>query len=172
MVNKQTRKHCQYCRFQKCLAVGMKPSWVMTEDDKREKREKAIVRRMALEAKRSSKPYKKSGSASTAPRLSEIDEHEAKYDFGSRPPLSVSASPPYRSPKGELASPKREPPSPNFYIKEEPMSPGGLPIHSMSLSDFCQVEKRVNKPRKLVTLFLNRPWLFGTGMVGSELYLA
>lgn len=165
MVNKQTRKHCQYCRFQKCLAVGMKPSWVMTEDDKREKREKAIIRRMALEAKRSTKPYKKSGSASTAPRLSEIDEHEAKYDFGSRPPLSVSASPPYRSPKGEPSSPKREPPSPNFYIKEEPMSPGGLPIHSMSLSDFCQVEKRVNKPRKLVTPFLialafrDRHWL-------------
>ncbi len=46
----------------------------MTEDDKREKREKAIVRRMALEAKRAQKPYKKSGPASTAPRLSEIDE--------------------------------------------------------------------------------------------------
>ena len=169
MVNKQTRKHCQYCRFQKCLAVGMKPSWVMTEDDKKEKREKAIMRRMALEAKRSSKPYKKSGGASAAPRLSEIDELEAKYDFGARPQLSASASPPYRSPKEGLSSPKREPPSPSYFIKEEPMSPGGLPIHSMSLSEISQVEKRVKKPRKLVTLFLNLAVFSGPAGVASEL---
>jgi hypothetical protein len=62
--------------------------------------------------------------------------------------LSMPESPPYRSPKQEAASPKCEPPSPSFYIKEEPMSPGGLPIHSMSLSDFSQVEKRVIKASK------------------------
>jgi hypothetical protein len=101
---------------------------------------------MTLEAKRAGKPYKKSGGASATPRLIEIDEREVKFDFGPRPLLSVSASPPYRSPKDELPSPKREPPSPNFSIKEEPMSPGGLPIHHMSLSEFNQVSFRVIRP--------------------------
>ena len=44
-INKQSRKHCQYCRFQKCLSIGMKGNWVMTEEDKMEKKEKAIIRR-------------------------------------------------------------------------------------------------------------------------------
>jgi len=33
-INKDTRKRCQFCRFEKCKAVGMKTSWVLTEDDK------------------------------------------------------------------------------------------------------------------------------------------
>ena len=27
VINKQSRKHCQYCRFQKCLEIGMKPTF-------------------------------------------------------------------------------------------------------------------------------------------------
>merc|ERR1719244_1898215 len=33
-INKDTRKRCQWCRFEKCKTVGMKTSWVLTEDDK------------------------------------------------------------------------------------------------------------------------------------------
>merc|ERR1719483_252304 len=33
-INKDTRKRCQFCRFEKCKAVGMKTGWVLTEDDK------------------------------------------------------------------------------------------------------------------------------------------
>jgi len=33
-INKDTRKRCQWCRFEKCKMVGMKTSWVLTEDDK------------------------------------------------------------------------------------------------------------------------------------------
>lgn len=33
-VNKETRKRCQFCRFEKCKVVGMKTSWVLTEEDK------------------------------------------------------------------------------------------------------------------------------------------
>ena len=41
----KSRKQCQYCRFQKCLEIGMKPTWVMTDEEKKEKREKTIKRK-------------------------------------------------------------------------------------------------------------------------------
>lgn len=52
VINKQSRKHCQYCRFQKCVSIGMKGSWVMTEEDKVEKKEKAIIRRRYNQVKK------------------------------------------------------------------------------------------------------------------------
>lgn len=30
-----SRKSCQYCRFHKCLSIGMEKGWVMTEDERR-----------------------------------------------------------------------------------------------------------------------------------------
>ena len=54
-INKQSRKHCQYCRFQKCLSIGMKGNWVMTEEDKMEKKEKAIIRRRWNQIKKTKK---------------------------------------------------------------------------------------------------------------------
>jgi len=33
-IDKHTRKRCQFCRFEKCKAVGMRTTWVLTEDDK------------------------------------------------------------------------------------------------------------------------------------------
>ena len=41
-VTKETRKHCQACRFRKCKEIGMKPSWVMSEDERKDKRAKVI----------------------------------------------------------------------------------------------------------------------------------
>ena len=45
-IDKQSRKQCQACRLAKCLTVGMKSTWVQTEDDKREKKEQAMLRRL------------------------------------------------------------------------------------------------------------------------------
>ncbi len=52
MITKTTRKHCQSCRFSKCIRTGMQPTWVMTEEDKRAKKEKALKRRMEMRRKK------------------------------------------------------------------------------------------------------------------------
>ncbi len=44
-VNRETRKQCQACRLAKCYSSGMKPSWVMTEDEKVEKKEAAQAKK-------------------------------------------------------------------------------------------------------------------------------
>jgi len=33
-INLRTRKNCQYCRYGKCIGAGMKPSWVLSEDER------------------------------------------------------------------------------------------------------------------------------------------
>lgn len=33
-INIKTRKNCQYCRYQRCIAVGMKPTWVLSEEER------------------------------------------------------------------------------------------------------------------------------------------
>ncbi len=34
LVNSKTRKNCKRCRFSKCLAVGMKVTWVLSEEER------------------------------------------------------------------------------------------------------------------------------------------
>jgi len=33
-INLKTRKNCQFCRYERCLGVGMKPSWVLSPDER------------------------------------------------------------------------------------------------------------------------------------------
>jgi len=33
-INLKTRKNCQYCRYMRCIAVGMKPTWVLSEEER------------------------------------------------------------------------------------------------------------------------------------------
>ena len=34
-IAKNTRKNCQYCRYTKCLKAGMRPTWVLTDKEKK-----------------------------------------------------------------------------------------------------------------------------------------
>eukprot|EP00092_Neocalanus_flemingeri_P041907 GFUD01045641.1.p1 GENE.GFUD01045641.1~~GFUD01045641.1.p1 ORF type:complete len:476 (-),score=149.67 GFUD01045641.1:139-1566(-) len=36
-VTLKTRKNCQFCRYKLCLAVGMKTTWVLTEEERKQK---------------------------------------------------------------------------------------------------------------------------------------
>ena len=47
-IDVSTRRNCQYCRYQKCLGSGMKPSWVLNEDEKKER----VLRKKANAAKK------------------------------------------------------------------------------------------------------------------------
>jgi len=33
-INLKTRKNCQFCRYMRCIAVGMKPTWVLSEEER------------------------------------------------------------------------------------------------------------------------------------------
>jgi len=43
-INLKTRKNCQFCRYQKCILVGMKPTWVLSEEE-RERRFRRVRER-------------------------------------------------------------------------------------------------------------------------------
>lgn len=33
-INLKTRKNCQFCRYMRCIGVGMKPTWVLSEEER------------------------------------------------------------------------------------------------------------------------------------------
>ncbi|KAF2364584.1 Zinc finger nuclear hormone receptor-type [Trinorchestia longiramus] len=47
VIAKTSRKACQFCRFEKCLAIGMEKSWVMSEAERRKMMEQRQERKVA-----------------------------------------------------------------------------------------------------------------------------
>ena len=44
-VSLRTRKNCQYCRYKKCLDIGMKTTWVLSEEERKQKFDGRKIRR-------------------------------------------------------------------------------------------------------------------------------
>lgn len=74
VINVNTRKNCQKCRFEKCVATGMKASWVLSDEEK-------LTR---LEKKRQNKESRKLGKPRRADSV-EYTDNGSDSSFGSRP---------------------------------------------------------------------------------------
>ncbi|GFT77561.1 nuclear hormone receptor HR96 [Nephila pilipes] len=53
-VNKVTRRFCQKCRLKKCFAIGMKKEWIMSEEEKKAKRDKIAQNRQKRNSQQAS----------------------------------------------------------------------------------------------------------------------
>ncbi|XP_069186864.1 uncharacterized protein [Procambarus clarkii] len=67
-----SRKACQYCRFHKCLSIGMEKGWVMTEDERR----KMMQQRQEKKTKDDHKKHVPSSSSTDKYNLTEEDRTE------------------------------------------------------------------------------------------------
>jgi len=71
-VNILTRKNCQFCRYSACLKAGMRPSWILSEDERRRRFQGRCVGR----------PKKDKSQIQTSPKeLMDIDETQAKLEI-------------------------------------------------------------------------------------------
>jgi len=66
-ITSQTRKTCQFCRFKKCLEAGMKPSWVLSDEERNRRFNKFNKLNM-----KSSKSVDKKSKPSSQSRLPEL----------------------------------------------------------------------------------------------------
>eukprot|EP00092_Neocalanus_flemingeri_P000134 GFUD01000140.1.p1 GENE.GFUD01000140.1~~GFUD01000140.1.p1 ORF type:complete len:729 (-),score=108.39 GFUD01000140.1:177-2363(-) len=140
-VNKDTRKRCQFCRFEKCKAVGMKTSWVLTEDDK----SKLAMRRSTsspcgrpmndnLINIKKEDPHDTGQSLSVASSEEGITVKQRHASSPMSPPINesspLSASPPYKAQSVFFpgVSNQQPPPNPFFQNNARPFLPNfGIP---------------------------------------------
>jgi len=93
-INKETRKRCQWCRFEKCKLMGMKTSWVLTEEDKTK-----------LAMRRESSPIAgiNVGDGGLAPLHTIKKEEDGEVSQGCHQPGNISVK--QRHPSSPMASP-------------------------------------------------------------------
>ena len=130
----QSRKHCQKCRFKRCLAVGMKPGWVLSKVE----RQKRFTRRgsdkespnAGVGSSGHEEPQqheqKSSGEPSSPPNLM-IQRAAARMQVGQyKQQMSLESFESSGSNSGTATSPEEEPP----VVKQEQSSPPTSPVTS------------------------------------------
>ncbi|KAK2706189.1 nuclear hormone receptor HR96-like [Artemia franciscana] len=90
-ITKVTRRFCQKCRMEKCLAVGMKKEWIMSDEEKLSKKQRLHQK-------------KKLGRPNGEPPRKRPKEEEYSEDETTQSQLSVSAC----SPVSQASSPQTE----------------------------------------------------------------
>lgn len=77
-----SRKCCQFCRFQKCLSIGMETGWVMTEEERlqllksrMERRQKQEEIMAEAEKAKQSPQHRSPGLVEYEPDLNELSKH-------------------------------------------------------------------------------------------------
>lgn len=71
-VNILTRKNCQYCRYQACLKAGMRPSWILSEDERRRRFQGRCIGRPKKD---------KSQISVSAKEHMDVDDNQAKLEI-------------------------------------------------------------------------------------------
>ncbi|XP_076345191.1 thyroid hormone receptor beta-like isoform X1 [Tachypleus tridentatus] len=75
-----SRKCCQYCRFQKCLAIGMEKGWVMTEEERLHLLRSRMEKRQRKGATESDRPRRKTNVYDHDPDINEMGKFLTEND--------------------------------------------------------------------------------------------
>ena len=67
-INVKTRRNCQWCRYERCLAVGMKPSWVLSTDERERRFNKNKEKKSKTKGQQKTSPQASPPPCSSPPR--------------------------------------------------------------------------------------------------------
>lgn len=143
---RRSRKNCQKCRLEKCLTAGMKPSWVLSDEerDRRFRKTREKKRRKIQEQKDQTEVIPEPGDSSPNQSARQTDASSPSISEISPPP--PPPPPPHLSPPQPpmIASTSSSPP----HLRPTPIPPTLLampppyhPLYPGSLSD-CRYSTR------------------------------
>ncbi|XP_076333593.1 thyroid hormone receptor beta-like isoform X1 [Tachypleus tridentatus] len=78
-----SRKCCQYCRFQKCVSIGMEKGWVMTEEERLHLLRSRMERKQRQGASESDKPPQKVNISDYDPDINDVGKYLTENDVRS-----------------------------------------------------------------------------------------
>lgn len=107
-INITSRKCCQFCRFKKCLSIGMEKSWVMTEEERLQMLKTRLEKRQKQESESSESSSSRHHQVSLLPSPSTGDRGiTTALTSTTQESLSGNLSNGSSSPSNSLSSPDK-----------------------------------------------------------------